>query len=751
MVSKIRILVVEDSPTQAELQKHLLEGHGYDIAIACNGREALAAVEKDKPTVIISDILMPEMDGYELCRHIKKDARFKDIYFILLTVLSDPKNVIRGLECGADDFIIKPFKEQNLLDSVNHILAAKASGNKGGKELLELLIVEDSPTQADMLKHLLLGYGYKVMLAANGKEALDAMRLHKPAVVVSDILMPDMNGYELCQEIKRDKRLKDIPVILLTVLSTPEDIIRALDVEADAYVTKPYQEDYILSKIASVIKAHTKTTARRPDEDLELSYSGEHFVIQSDRKQILNFLLSIYDNALQQNRDMLNTQNELRTLNDQLKLKFHELEVAEERFETLIRTIPDIVYKIDPEGRFTFLNEAIQRLGYGPEELIGKHFSEIILPVQVQEVSSKYVLPDYVGKITGHQRAPKLFDERRIGDRRTIGLEVGLLSKSRDVLRSTVEPLGVEAVVVEVNSSGMYEISPETQDKKFIGTVGIIRDITERKKAEDTLYNVMLEAESANKAKSEFLANMSHELRTPLNAIIGFSEMMFEGMTGPITEKQKDYLGDIVGSSRHLLALINDILDLSKIEAGKTELEMVELNLKNLLQGSLVMFREKALKHNIKTTFDAGEGLEAVISDERRIRQVVFNLLGNAFKFTPDGGSVRISARKIEVAKMGSYELVEKNVTSQPLNFSNSDRDFIEISVEDTGIGMSKEEQERLFRPFEQIQNTLTRKYEGAGLGLHLSKRFVEMLGGRIWVESEKGKGSKFTFTLPAV
>lgn len=733
----IKILVVEDSPTQAELQKHLLEKYGYQVFTATNGKEALSAVKGQKPTVIISDIIMPDMDGYELCRQIKADKKLKDIYFILLTVLSDPKAILKGLECGADDFIIKPYREEQLLSRIDYILSKK-SAKEPASERLEVLVVEDSPTQSELLEHLLTQFGYRVAFATNGRDALTAMHKHKPSLIISDVLMPDMDGFELCKQVKHDAKLMDIPVILLTVLSTPEDIIRGLEAQADAYVTKPFQEDYLMSKVGSIIETRVMQKGALPDENLTLTYAGEQFEIPSNRGQILNFLLSVYDSALYQNRELFKSQHELRMLNEQLKRKFQELQLSEERFETLVNTIPDIVYKIDPEGKFTFLNPAIEKLGYEPKELLGKHFSEIILPAHVRAVSSQYVLPECSGRNTGDKTAPKLFDERRTGDRKTIGIEIGLLAKNRDIMPGVVESLGKEVVIVEVNSSGLYEVAANSKRRKFIGTVGIIRDITERKLAEDALHKAKVEAETANKAKSEFLANMSHELRTPLNAVIGFSEFMAEGMAGPLTDKQIEYLNDIVGSGRHLLSLINDILDLSKIEAGKTELELKEFNLRKLLEGNIVMFKEKALKHNIKTSVEVEKGLGGIVADERRIKQIIFNLLGNAFKFTQDGGSVRVAARRVASCKLqGAGEGLKL------------ESDHIEISVTDTGIGISEEDQTRLFRPFEQLEETLTKRYEGTGLGLHLSKRFVEMHGGNIWVESEKGKGSKFTFVIP--
>ncbi|MBI4685091.1 MAG: GAF domain-containing protein [Nitrospirae bacterium] len=263
-------------------------------------------------------------------------------------------------------------------------------------------------------------------------------------------------------------------------------------------------------------------------------------------------------------------------------------------------------------------------------------------------------------------------------------------------------------------------------------------------------------AEAANRAKSDFLANMSHELRTPLNSIIGFSEILKEGMAGPLADNQNDLINDISTSGTHLLSLINDILDLSKVEAGKMELELSEFNLKELIDGSLVMFKEKAMKHNLKVKAEVEEGIKTIIADERKIKQVLFNLLSNAFKFTPDGGSVLVTAWKVRSSELG----VNNNTPQPPLMLRGGEgelkeagdgvHDFIQISVSDTGIGISPEDQKKLFQPFQQIDSTLSRKYSGTGLGLNLCKKFVELHGGRIWVESEEGKGSKFTFVIPS-
>ena len=229
--------------------------------------------------------------------------------------------------------------------------------------------------------------------------------------------------------------------------------------------------------------------------------------------------------------------------------------------------------------------------------------------------------------------------------------------------------------------------------------------------------------EEANQHKSEFLANMSHELRTPLNAIIGFSEVLQERMFGEVNEKQAEYLQDIVSSGRHLLSLINDILDLSKIEAGRMELEFASFDMPLALQNAMTLVRERADRHGITVSLAVDERLGPFSGDERKIKQILLNLLSNAVKFTPEGGRISVKATPAD----GS----------------------VEISVTDTGIGIAPEDQEAIFEEFRQVGSDYARKREGTGLGLTLTKKFVEMHGGKLWVKSEVGKGSTFTFTLP--
>ncbi len=231
------------------------------------------------------------------------------------------------------------------------------------------------------------------------------------------------------------------------------------------------------------------------------------------------------------------------------------------------------------------------------------------------------------------------------------------------------------------------------------------------------------ELETASRHKSEFLANMSHELRTPLNAIIGFSQVLSDKLFGEVNEKQAEYLEDILTSANHLLALINDVLDLSKVESGQVELEVAPFSLRDALERGVVMVRERATMDGVQVALEANPDVDVVTGDERRIRQVIFNLLSNAVKFTPSGGAVGVRAMQV-----------------------NGE---VRVSVTDTGPGIAAEDHERIFEEFQQTDAGVEQR-EGTGLGLPLSKRLVELHGGRIWVDSEPGKGSTFVFTLPA-
>ena len=278
----------------------------------------------------------------------------------------------------------------------------------------------------------------------------------------------------------------------------------------------------------------------------------------------------------------------------------------------------------------------------------------------------------------------------------------------------------VGGLVVNRNTPG--EFSPETvellktfgtQSALAIQNARLFREIEEKSR----------QLEVADRHKSEFLANMSHELRTPLNAVIGFSEVLLERMFGDLNAKQEEYLQDIVSSGRHLLSLINDILDLSKIEAGRMDLELTHFSVPLALENALTLIRERATRHGLGVDLAVDPGVGEIVGDERKVKQVLINLLSNAIKFTPEGGRVSVTA-----------------------HLANG---TVEIAISDTGIGIAADDHDAIFEEFRQVGTDYARKREGTGLGLTLARRFVELHGGRLWVKSELGRGSTFTFTLP--
>jgi signal transduction histidine kinase len=267
-------------------------------------------------------------------------------------------------------------------------------------------------------------------------------------------------------------------------------------------------------------------------------------------------------------------------------------------------------------------------------------------------------------------------------------------------------------------ASGDFSGHVQIENRDELGALG-----ANVNRMNEELRRLYTELEAASRHKSEFLANMSHELRTPLNAIIGFSQVLRDEMVGSVNPKQAEYLDDIISSGNYLLSLINDVLDLSKVEAGQIELDVHPFSLREALERGVVMVRERATEDGVRVAFTADPEIDVVDGDERRIKQVIFNLLSNAVKFTPAGGAVDVTAMRV-----------------------NGE---VRVSVGDTGPGVDPEDHERIFEEFRQAEAGLEQR-EGTGLGLALSKRFVELHGGRIWLESELGRGSTFTFALPA-
>jgi len=376
---------------------------------------------------------------------------------------------------------------------------------------------------------------------------------------------------------------------------------------------------------------------------------------------------------------------------------------------SLLESNIDAVVTTDPRGIITDVNKQMEALtGCTRDELIGAPFKNYFTDPARAEQGITRVLTE--GKVTNYE----------------------LTARARD---------GV-LTVVSYNATTFHD-----RDRILQGVFASARDVTELKRYEQTLQQKNVELEDASRMKSEFLANMSHELRTPLNAIIGFSEILRDGLMGEMTDQQRGFIGDIFSSGQHLLSLINDILDLSKVEAGKMLLDLEPVPIASMLRNSLSIVREKAATRRIRMDMDLDEDAGVMHADARKVKQIVYNLLSNAVKFTPEGGNVTLRAR---IVKRECVGVISGTVPGRSfeLNGDNFD-DFLEISVADTGIGISREGLEDLFKPFSQIDSGLARKFEGTGLGLAMVKLLADLHGGSVAVESAVDEGSKFTVWLP--
>ena len=377
---------------------------------------------------------------------------------------------------------------------------------------------------------------------------------------------------------------------------------------------------------------------------------------------------------------LIGTDNTARKLVEEERKKLDQ-RLRDQQFYTrsLIESNIDAIMATDPAGIITDVNKQMEALtGCTRDELIGAPFKNYFTDPERAEASIRRVLNEK--KVTDYE----------------------LTACARDGKKTEVS----------YNVTTFYD-----RDRKLQGVFATARDVTDRKRFEQSL-------QEANRMKSEFLANMSHELRTPLNGIIGFTEFLFDEKPGPLKPKQKEYLGDVLSSARHLLQLINDVLDLAKVEAGKMELHPETFPVHQAVEEVAAVIKGIANKKHISVGIEIGAGLEAVKLDEHKFKQVLYNLLSNAVKFSDDGGQVSIKARRLDAHQF-------------------------EVQICDTGIGIKAEDINRLFTEFEQLDSGTARRFEGTGLGLALTKKIIEFQGGRISVESQPGKGSVFTVVLP--
>jgi PAS domain S-box-containing protein len=414
-----------------------------------------------------------------------------------------------------------------------------------------------------------------------------------------------------------------------------------------------------------------------------------NYVVENGKEQIDEFLVDLDDSSHEfESRFFMSDNGEIiafvRDITNRKKAE-RELKDSEQRYQTLARVSPVGIFRTDFNGNTTYVNETWARIaGLSRNEALGTGWLMAVHPDD-REMLSENWNNAYLNQ------GVSIADYRFIRPDGSIVWVIGQAVPERDV------------------------------DGQVVGYIGTITDITERKKIED-LQAAVIKAESADKLKSAFLATMSHELRTPLNSIIGFTGILLQKLVGPLSEEQEKQLRMVQGSAQHLLALINDVLDISKIEAGQLKISDDSFDMGMVIQNIAEKLMPLSDKKGLKLNYQIPDNPIVIIADQRRTEQILINLVNNAVKFT-EQGEIRINCY--------------------------IDGGFVYTSVKDTGIGIDSDKVDTLFTPFKQLDSGLSRHYEGTGLGLSICKRLVEMMGGEIWVESILGEGSTFTFTLP--
>ena len=571
-----------------------------------------------------------------------------------------------------------------------------------------ILIVEDSLTQAENLKYILGSQGYQAEIASDGIQAMKWLENNKPDLVISDIIMPEMNGYELCKKIKSSEQLRKIPVILLSSLSHSSDVINGLVAGADNFLSKPFDE----ATLGKVIKAELlKAQAVETESELKeysVKIDNKTHLLTANSEKVLSFLLSTYDMAILKNKALIDTQKELNELNQTLeqKVKKRTSDLANEveerkkahqgilEREWVIREITEnvrnLVFKTDLEGIYLWVNPAhTLTLGYNQEDLIGRSIFEFIHPEDQEKVISMF------------------------RDRMKEGIQYSTEYKFHHV--------DGHFVWFECKANFLPGSNKETGSIVFTAN-----EITERKDTEENLIRGKEKAEKSDLLKSSFLANMSHDIRTPMNSIIGFAELLKEK---ELSEKERTkFLDQITNNGESLLNLVNDIIDVSKIEAGALTIHETKCPI-NTICDELADYYTRYLdfKANKQITISCVKGLEdlnqLIITDPLRFRQIMSNLLSNAIKFTDHGG-----------VEFG-YALIDEQT--------------LQFFVTDSGIGIPREDQDRIFDQFMRVESVMEQNQGGTGLGLTISRNLTTLLGGKMWVESQVDKGSTFYFTLP--
>jgi PAS domain S-box-containing protein len=726
------ILLVEDSPTQAELLRHFLEKHEYRVTVAVNGARALERIVEHRPDLVISDIIMPEMGGYELCRRIKTDEKTRDIPVILLTSLTDAEDVLAGLECGADSYITKPYDEEYLLTLIPRLISDSELLARDHKRVeIEILFPREKRLVAadphQIITLLLSSYEAAVIRNKELLKTQDELRTFNGRLgeLVAERTMA--LSAEIAERKQTQESLRESQATLSGFFESPGAMRFIYETDGEAII--PIMGNKKIMEYAGVDPVQLPS-----NEHINEMFADEfRRALLATRECLATGKASTYEAKAKPSHGggwfVTNVSflgygpsgrprfsSVTNDISDRKRME-EALRESEARYRRITESLSDYLYTVrvhNGKAVETTHNSACSVVtGYTTEEFkLDPHLWIKMVPEQER------------GRVIEHSRG--------------ILSGKGMLPIEHHILRKD----GALRWVCDTPIP-KYDLSGA-----IVSYDGVIEDITERKLAEEKLaaLNTELEqrvvertsqlqaaneellaaketAERANSAKSDFLAAMSHEIRTPMNAIIGFSAL---ALKTPLPPRQKDYVVKIHSAGISLLATINDILDFSKIEAGRLTMERVDFSLDQVIDAVVSITGQssnaKGLELILNISPDVPMGLSG---DPHRLHQILVNLLGNAVKFTAKG--------EVEL----SVALVESTAEKAKLRFT----------IRDTGIGMTREEISKLFQPFSQADSSMSRKYGGTGLGLSIVRRLVEMMSGQIWTDSEPGKGSAFAFT----
>ena len=557
-----------------------------------------------------------------------------------------------------------------------------------------ILIVEDDPVSRNILKNIFINEGYKVLEEEDGTKGLETALSELPDLICLDIILPGLSGYEVCRSIRANDFGADIPILMVTALSKREDIVKGLRSGATDYLTKPFSQVEVLARVKVNLQQRValKDLLERTGQFALACDVLESTTSSLDLKQVLFSLVTKTAELLDGDRCSIIAVEG--SWGDDSRIPKGRLLVSHDD-----PNIPEL---------------AIDLVKY-PEILKSFRTGDLVV---VEDVFTDPLMEDVKDVLAGMpfrsvMSVPLAFRGEILG--------AMLLRSTRSDTGFSDDEITMARIIAAAGTNALRNASLYSR---------IENKNEQLEKMNEELKKANKELKALGQARSDFVSMVSHELRTPLTSIIGFSELLAEAHVGELTSEQDEYIRQILRKGKDLLNLINDLLDTGHLESGKLAIRYREVNLEDVIQSVL-----STTRHVTEVTpiikVDIPEGLPVFEGDPEKITQVLVNLVTNALKFSPPASAVTIAAGMLEGRR--ETDLSE----------------LIKISVTDQGIGIPEDEILRIFEQFFQVQSGTSRSYKGAGLGLYICRSFVELHGGKIWVDSEEGKGSTFSFTLP--